>query len=133
MGTSCARVTAPHRGVAGTSLYEAVGPDGELRPGIRVAIVGLMHGNEPVGGAVLDRLAEQAGRELRAGSVLAIRANLEAEALDLRHTPDGLDLNRLWDRDTLDRLFERMCGSTDGWAKRKAQLVEEGRWVELLY
>lgn len=36
-------------------------------------------------------------------------------------------------RDTLDRLFGNLCGSADGWLKRKAELVEQGRWVELLY
>lgn len=36
-------------------------------------------------------------------------------------------------RDVLDRLFSNMCGSADGWSKRKAELVEQGRWVELLY
>jgi ferredoxin--NADP+ reductase len=36
-------------------------------------------------------------------------------------------------RDTLDRLFGNMCGSEDVWAKRKAELIEQGRWAELLY
>jgi ferredoxin--NADP+ reductase len=36
-------------------------------------------------------------------------------------------------RDTLDRLFGTLCGSTDAWLKRKAELIEKGRWVELLY
>jgi ferredoxin--NADP+ reductase len=36
-------------------------------------------------------------------------------------------------RDALDELFGNMCGSADGWSKRKAELTEQGRWVELLY
>lgn len=36
-------------------------------------------------------------------------------------------------RDTLDRLFANMCGSKDVWAKQKAELIEKGRWAELLY
>jgi len=36
-------------------------------------------------------------------------------------------------RDPLDDLFGNMCGSADGWASMKAQLIEQGRWVELLY
>jgi ferredoxin--NADP+ reductase len=36
-------------------------------------------------------------------------------------------------RDSLDALFSGMSGSTEGWAKTKAELIEQGRWVELLY
>ncbi|NIP18942.1 MAG: ferredoxin-NADP reductase [Xanthomonadales bacterium] len=36
-------------------------------------------------------------------------------------------------RDALDRLFGDLTGSRDTWAQRKADLVEQGRWVELLY
>jgi len=36
-------------------------------------------------------------------------------------------------RNTLDELFSNMCGSEEGWAEMKAGLVEQGRWVELLY
>ncbi|MFQ6005064.1 MAG: ferredoxin-NADP reductase [Woeseia sp.] len=36
-------------------------------------------------------------------------------------------------RDALDDLFCNMSGSADGWAKTRAGLVVEGRWVELLY
>jgi len=36
-------------------------------------------------------------------------------------------------RDTLDRLFSTMCGSTDRWTKMKSELVAHGRWAELLY
>ena len=36
-------------------------------------------------------------------------------------------------RESLDRLFGNISGSTEGWAKRKAELIEQERWVELLY
>ena len=36
-------------------------------------------------------------------------------------------------RDTLDKLFGAMCRSDERWMKRKADLIEKGRWVELLY
>lgn len=104
MGPSVIRVTKPVESIEGTRLYEAIQPTGLPCPGPRVAIVGLIHGNEPVGGSVIGRLEELVDDDLIAGSILAVRANLEAQAQDLRHTPDGVDLNRLWDRDTLERL-----------------------------
>ncbi len=36
-------------------------------------------------------------------------------------------------RDALDRLFSNMVGSPEGWSKRKSELMNAGRWVELLY
>jgi len=36
-------------------------------------------------------------------------------------------------RDALDKLFGEMCESANVWAKKKAKLIEEGRWVELVY
>lgn len=36
-------------------------------------------------------------------------------------------------RDALDRLFGEMCESATIWLKTKARLVEQGRWVELVY
>jgi len=36
-------------------------------------------------------------------------------------------------REAFDHLFSTMHGSADGWKKTKAKLVEQGRWVELLY
>lgn len=36
-------------------------------------------------------------------------------------------------RDALDELFATISGSASVWAKKKAQLIEEGRWVELVY
>jgi len=35
--------------------------------------------------------------------------------------------------EALDTLFSNMTGSEAGWTKTKAELIEQGRWVELLY
>ena len=94
-------------GVAGSTLYRCVRPDRSPVPGPRVAIIGVMHGNEPVGAGVLSYLHEHVEAELCAGELLAVMANLEAQRLDQRHTPDGTDLNRLWGPATLTRLGHR--------------------------
>lgn len=90
--------------IEGTALLQALGADGEVLPGPRVAIIGRMHGNEPVGDPVHERLQRVAEERLVCGSLLLVRANIAAAAANLRHTPEGSDLNRLWDRETLDRL-----------------------------
>jgi ferredoxin--NADP+ reductase len=36
-------------------------------------------------------------------------------------------------RDELDRLFAGLAGSKERWARKKASLAADGRWVELLY
>ena len=36
-------------------------------------------------------------------------------------------------RDALDRVFANMLGSAESWSKKKAELMDAGRWVELLY
>ncbi|MBN2797701.1 MAG: succinylglutamate desuccinylase/aspartoacylase family protein [Deltaproteobacteria bacterium] len=91
-------------GVEGTVRYQATGPDGAPLPGPRVAVIGWMHGNELVGGHTLDRLADRVEGRLLRGELLAVRANLAGHAAGRRHTPDGVDMNRLWDRTTLTRL-----------------------------
>ena len=70
--------------------------------GPRVAVLGNIHGNEPVGERVLEHLAKAVEDGLIAGSILAVRANPVAAALDLRHTADGQDMNRLWDPASLE-------------------------------
>ena len=35
--------------------------------------------------------------------------------------------------ETLDRVFSRMIGSSEQWARRKAELKAGKRWVELVY
>jgi len=97
-GLASIRTTTPYQSIAGTALYEAV------VPGPRVAIIGWTHGNEPVGGEVIDRIERAIGDELVAGAVLTVRANLPAREADIRHTADGVDLNRLYDAVTLRTL-----------------------------
>jgi len=36
-------------------------------------------------------------------------------------------------RDALDKVFANMVGSAESWSKKKTELKEAGRWVELLY
>lgn len=115
-------VIRPLDGVEGAALHEALDARGERVPGPRVAVVGRMHGDEPVGERVLERLEPRLDGELVRGGVLTVRANPEAARLGLRHTPDGRDLNRLWDARTLDRLARR---------PREALCYEERRALEL--
>ncbi len=116
------RVTRGVDGVSGTTLYEAVDAHGAPIPGPRAAVMARTHGNEPLGDPVLEQLAACVAAELVAGSVLAVRANEAAAALDVRHTPTGSDLNRLWDPATLARLAA---------SPREALSYEEARAAEL--
>jgi hypothetical protein len=99
-------ISERYRGVEGATLFRAVDPRGSPLPGLRVGIVGHTHGNEPVGGHALARFAEACRGRLCGGSVLGLISNLEARALNLRHTPTGRDMNRLWHRGALARLAE---------------------------
>jgi succinylglutamate desuccinylase len=59
-----------------------------------------MHGNEPCGAEAIRRIGdafEQGMLEPASGTVFLIHANLEATTQGRRHTPEGDDLNRLWD------------------------------------
>ncbi|MEQ1571125.1 MAG: succinylglutamate desuccinylase/aspartoacylase family protein, partial [Myxococcota bacterium] len=96
--------TAPFAGVSGTRSFEARDGAGAPIPGRRVAVIARVHGNEPVGDPVLERLGASAAHHLIAGSVLLVRANELAASLDQRHTATGSDMNRMWDAATLDRL-----------------------------
>ncbi|TNE85394.1 MAG: hypothetical protein EP330_25240 [Deltaproteobacteria bacterium] len=116
------RFTHDVQGIPGTSLFEVLGRSGRAVPGPRVAIVGGIHGDEPVGLRVLDRLAEIAERELVAGSLLLVRGNLDAAALGIRHTRGGVDLNRLFDAETLDRLA-RSAPETLNSEERRARAI----------
>lgn len=100
------RIIPRFEGVEGVTLYQVLGRDGRPVPGPRAAVVGLVHGNEVVGGHVLDALPAHLGT-LRRGEVLAVRANTRAAARGLRHTPEGRDLNRIWDPRALATLQER--------------------------
>ncbi len=73
-------------------------------PGPRVAVIGRIHGNEPVGDGVLARLHAEVHERLVAGSLLTIRGNEQAATDDARHTAEGSDLNRMWDPVTLARI-----------------------------
>lgn len=114
------RIASHASGVEGATLYEVVA-DGVCVDGPRVAVVGWVHGNEPVGGDTLDRLLERADG-LTAGSVLALRVNLAARELRLRHTPQGSDINRMWDAASLAAIRARPA------AERS---YEESRALEL--
>ncbi len=106
------RVTSSLHGVEGTVLYEALDEHGAPVAGTRAAVVGLIHGNEPVGGATVARLRADVERYLTAGSLLLVRANLRAVEQDRRYTEGGRDLNRLFDAASLERLAdaaERRC------------------------
>lgn len=96
--------TRPVQGIEGTARYTVLGPDGTPVDGPDVALVALTHGNEPVGELVLERLEPQLGDHLCCGSLLIVRSNLAAASEGRRHTPDGTDINRLWDAATLERL-----------------------------
>jgi predicted deacylase len=89
-------------GVAEATRFVAQRGDG----GLRVAIVGHVHGNERVGGLTIARFHEVVCERLTRGSVLTLIANLDARAIDQRHTPDGRDMNRLWHKASLKRLRE---------------------------
>ncbi|MBX2798110.1 MAG: succinylglutamate desuccinylase/aspartoacylase family protein [Myxococcales bacterium] len=112
-------MTSPVDGVSGTVLYEAVDAAGVPVAGPRVAVVARIHGNEPVGDPVLQRLREVVAERLIRGSILAVRANEEAARLDLRHTPRGSDLNRLWDAATLERLSTEPADDTRPYEERR--------------
>lgn len=116
-------IRGPHTGPDGTALYQAVGPAGEPVPGPRVAVVGGVHGDEPVGERALARLEAALPLGLACGGVLTVRANLEAARAGLRHTPDGRDLNRLWDRATLQRLARMEPGSLTSEERRAVDLA----------
>ena len=83
------RVSSPYRGVAGTALFEAVDAAGNPVPGKKATLVGMINGNEIVGEAVLRRVEAEAERDLRAGSLLLVRANLEGQRLDKRKHGKG--------------------------------------------
>lgn len=116
------RMSAPFRGIEGVALYEAVDEAGTLIEGPRIALVGLIHGNEIVGELVMSRFDVEVHRELQAGSLLLVRANLRAYELKRRHTADGVDLNRCWDADRLAQLAAR---------PRETLCYEELRALEL--
>lgn len=121
MSGSGVRITDSVDGIPGTRLYEAI-EEGAPIGGPLVAIVAVMHGNEPVGAAVLERLGAEIAGSLRAGRVLAVHANQRAWKENIRHTEDGVDLNRLWDKRTLAALKQM---------PRESLCYEENRALQL--
>ncbi|MGH6947448.1 MAG: succinylglutamate desuccinylase [Kiloniellales bacterium] len=75
-------------------------------PGPHVALVALVHGNEICGAVALDRLLRARVRPRR-GRLSVVFANAAAFESLAPHAPNAArfldqDLNRLWDRETLD-------------------------------
>lgn len=95
------KVTREPGGIEGVQKHEVVDADGRPVPGPTVALVGLMHGNEPVGRLAIERFLEAAPGLLSAGVVWTVLANLEGMREGARHTKTGTDMNRLWDHDRL--------------------------------
>jgi predicted deacylase len=98
------RITQDVDGVAGTVLVEVLGREGRVVAGPRAAIIGAIHGNETVGLELLQYLETEAPNDLVGGSLLLVHGNPAASAIDRRHTPEGQDLNRLFDADSQERL-----------------------------
>ena len=72
-----------------------------------VGVCGSMHGDEPSGALAIQRIAgrfENRGLAPARGTVFLIHANQQATSLGRRYTPDGADLNRLWDFAFAERL-----------------------------
>lgn len=67
---------------------------------LHVAVVGSVHGNEPCGLRAIAQLQaelESGQLPLSRGTLSLVHGNPHATALGLRHTPEGVDLNRLFD------------------------------------
>lgn len=78
-----------------------------------VGVCGSMHGNEPCGADAIRRIAgafEAGELESAAGTVFLIHGNPDATSQGRRHTPEGDDLNRLWDFEFIKTLREEAWG-----------------------
>jgi succinylglutamate desuccinylase len=72
-----------------------------------------MHGDEPCGRDAVRRIAsafDNGELEPAQGTVFLVHANLEATAQGRRHTPEGDDLNRLWDFEFTKTLRQEAWG-----------------------
>lgn len=72
-----------------------------------------MHGDEPCGAGAIRRIGadfESRKLEPNGGTIFLIHANLEATTLRRRYTPEGSDLNRLWDFSFVDKLRREAWG-----------------------
>jgi len=78
-----------------------------------IGVCGSMHGNEPCGDDAVERIAgELQDGSLRPGdgTLFLIRGNPEALSQGRRHTPEGDDLNRLWDFSFTESLRQEAWG-----------------------
>ncbi len=97
----------------------------ELKPGVLrisasadwprpyIGVCGSIHGNEPCGALAVHRIAgdfESRALAPAKGTLFLIHANPVATSLGLRHTPEGDDLNRLWDFAFVDALRQEAWG-----------------------
>jgi len=80
-----------------------------------------MHGDEPCGALAIQRIAgdfESCALRPTKGTVFLIHANQKATSLGRRHTPEGDDLNRLWDFAFTDTL------RTEAWGYEHHRVLE---------
>jgi succinylglutamate desuccinylase len=97
----------------------------ELKPGVLrvsasadwprpyIGVCGSIHGNEPCGALAVQRLAgdfESRALAPAKGTLFLIHVNPAATSLGRRHTPEGEDLNRLWDFAFVDSLRQQAWG-----------------------
>jgi len=97
----------------------------ELKPGVLrisaspdwpkpyIGVGGSMHGNEPCGAEAIRRIAlafENGTLVAAKGTIFLVHANPEATSQGRRHTPEGEDLNRLWDFEFTETLREEAWG-----------------------
>lgn len=96
------RMKVLHRQVHMAEQLEGVrilSPDGLCSPPW-IGIVGALHGNEPCGLTVFERLLDEENpvrRRLTHGTLVLIHGNPVATGEGLRYTSGGVDLNRLFD------------------------------------
>lgn len=112
----------------------------ELKPGVwrasasadwprpYIGVCGSIHGNEPCGADAIQRIAHAfENGELAAakGTIFLIHANPEASSQGRRHTPEGEDLNRVWDFDFTNTLRREAWGYEHHRALELKELLAE--------
>lgn len=78
-----------------------------------IGVGGSMHGNEPCGAEAIRQIAsafEKGEITPAKGTIFLVHANPEATSQGRRHTPEGEDLNRLWDFEFTETLREEAWG-----------------------
>ena len=69
------------------------------KSGPTLIIIGQIHGNEPAGFEVIQRLLKikkQLAKTMRGGRLILIHGNVKASKSNKRYTNKGMDLNRTW-------------------------------------